>query len=142
MAKLSLEIVTPEKTAFSGQVDKIFAETAKGIIGILPKHTSLFTLLEQGELKIVVDGNEEYYSIGGGFLEVADNKVKILVTRAVAADEIIEEQVEAARKKAEEIISSKAKGEEAVWARSTFRRSLLDLKVAQKARRKRRKMVN
>lgn len=138
MGKLLLEVVTFEKEAFKGEVEKVFAQTDKGIIGILPKHAPLLTLLESGELKIVSGGKERFYSIGGGFLEVKNDKVKIMVTRAVAGEEIIESQVEKAKKRAEKIISEKGESLEA--AKITFRRSLIDLKVARKARRRKRVM--
>jgi len=140
MDKLYLEIVTPEKTSFSGEVDKIFATTPDGMIGVLPKHTSLFTQLSEGELKIVINGEDNYYSIGGGFLEVVNNKVRILVTRAVAASELVERQIDAAKKKAEQVLAAKPEGEMAVSAQAVLRRSLIDLKVARKIRKRKPKL--
>ena len=79
MASLKLEIVTSEETVFNGNVDYVSAISTDGQIGILPNHISLISELDKGNL-MLRDGNKENdVIIDGGFIEVIDNSVTILV---------------------------------------------------------------
>ena len=79
MASLKLEIVTSEETVFNGNVDYVSAISTDGQIGILPNHISLISELDKGNL-MWRDGNKENdVIIDGGFIEVIDNSVTILV---------------------------------------------------------------
>jgi len=126
---LLLDIVTPQKKVFSDKVSGVFVPTEKGRIGILPRHTNLFTVLSEGEVKITRKGKDWYMAIGGGFMEVTKTKVSILVSRAVNADEINESEIEKAQKEAKDIIAQKGKIEERSAALASLRRSRLELKV-------------
>ena len=82
MVSFLLEIITPERIAFTDQVSLVTAPTTSGIVGILPHHEPFFTRLAEGEIKIN-KGEEEYFlAIGSGFMEVTGEKVVILVTSA------------------------------------------------------------
>ena len=79
MASLKLEIVTSEETVFNGNVDYVSAISTDGQIGILPNHISLISELDKGNL-MWRDGNKENdVIIDGGFIEVINNSVTILV---------------------------------------------------------------
>ena len=83
MASLKLEIVTSEETVFSGDVDYVSAKSVDGQIGILPNHISLISELDNGNL-IWRNGNkEEDIFIQGGFIEIIDNRVTILVDGSI-----------------------------------------------------------
>src|SRR5579862_3881527 len=104
---MELEIVTPEKIVFQGNVDEIYVNTADGAIGILPHHINLFTKLVPGELKLKISGKEQYMAITSGFLEVKKNKVTILADYAVHAEDIDIQKAVEAQKRAEEILKKK-----------------------------------
>ncbi len=129
MSSFLLEIVTPERIAFSDQVEMVVASSSLGNIGILAHHAPLFSRLIEGELKILKKNEELFLAIGGGFLEVTPEKVIILVTEAYRSEEINEQEVILAKKRAEEALLSKPTGEALVQAQSLFRRSLIALKV-------------
>jgi len=129
MKKILLEIITPERIAFSSEVDMINAPTSTGQIGILPGHVALFTRLTEGEVKIIDNGKEIFLAIGGGFMEVSSDKTTILVTAAYKSEEINEKEVIMAKKKAEEALAAKPSGEALLEAQSLFRRSEIALKV-------------
>ena len=77
--RISLDIVTPEKNVFSADVYSFHIPTTSGSIGVYPKHAALVTGLDVGELAIDDgNGNREILFIGGGFLEVAQNKAVVL----------------------------------------------------------------
>ena len=83
MASLKLEIVTSEKIVFSGDVDYVSAKSVDGQIGILPNHISLISELDNGNLIWRNGNNEEDIFIQGGFIEIIDNKVTILVDGSI-----------------------------------------------------------
>jgi len=83
MASLKLEIVTSEETVFSGDVDYVSAKSVDGQIGILPNHVSLISELDNGNLLWRNGNNEEDILIQGGFIEIIDNKVTILVDGSI-----------------------------------------------------------
>ncbi|MCX8009181.1 MAG: ATP synthase F1 subunit epsilon [Patescibacteria group bacterium] len=129
-----LEIYTPERKAFSEQVDFVSVPTHQGRIGVLARHIPLFTSIVEGEVKIVV-GNEEYFlAIGGGFMEVMKEKVIILVSRAMHAHELNEEEIRKAEEAAKEILSKAKEGQERADAQMILRRAILDLNVLRKRR--------
>ncbi len=128
--RFTLEIITPQRVAFSAQVSEVVVPTVNGLIGVLPKHVPLFTALTEGEIKIREEGKERYLAIGGGFMEVTAEKVSILVSRAVHADEINEAEIKKALSDAKEAVKNKGKGMELANAQAILRRSILELKVA------------
>ena len=83
MASLKLEIVTSEETVFSGDVDYVSAKSVDGQIGILPNHISLISELDNGNLIWRIGNNEEDIFIQGGFIDIIDNKVTILVDGSI-----------------------------------------------------------
>lgn len=129
MSNILLEIITPQRKAFSEMVNAVYAPTINGRIGVLPKHIGLFTALTDGEVKITYGGKEWYLAIGGGFMEVTKDKISILVSQAVHADEINEMELQKAQKEAKERIAQKGKTEERSMAIASLRRSYLELKV-------------
>ena len=92
---LSLEIVTPERRVLSVAVDEVRAPGVQGGFGIRFNHEPFMTALEPGRLTYVEGGREHHYAIGGGFLQVADNRVMVLADTAEAAADI---DVERARR--------------------------------------------
>ena len=129
MSSILLEIITPQRKAFAESVHAVFVPTANGRIGVLPKHIGLFTALTEGEVKITHSGKDWYLAIGGGFMEVTKEKISILVSRAVHADEINEAELKKAQEDARQQIRQKGKTEERSAALASLRRSFLDLKV-------------
>lgn len=80
-----LEILTPEKKLYSGEVYGVQLPGISGLFEILDKHAPLVSALGKGNLKILKDKKEvEKYSIQSGFVEVLNNKVTVLVEGAIA----------------------------------------------------------
>lgn len=129
MKTILLEIITPARMAFSEQVNTVAVPTKEGTIGVLPRHVRLFCGLTEGEVKISYGGKEWFLAIGGGFMEVSKDRVSILVSRAVHADEINESELQKAQGDAKNIITQKGKIEERAAAFASLRRSFLELKV-------------
>ena len=76
--KLHVELVSPEKRVWSGEASMVSARTLDGDLGILPGHTPLLGVLVDGTVTIKSDSGAEEFSVRGGFLSVAKNRVSIL----------------------------------------------------------------
>lgn len=129
-----LEIITPQRLAYSEQIDSVTVPTSRGLIGVMAHHEPLFSALTDGEIKVIKNDKETYIAIGGGFMEVTHEKVSILVSRAMHAHELNEAEIKKAQTAAKEIIAKKVKGEEREAAQMILRRSLMELKVLRRRR--------
>jgi F-type H+-transporting ATPase subunit epsilon len=98
---LQLEIVSPERRAYSDEVDMVTVPGIDGELGILPHHTRLISALGIGELRIKKAGTEQILLISGGFVEVRADRVIVMADLAEHSDEIDEGKAVEARKRAE-----------------------------------------
>lgn len=105
---LKCDIVTQERTVLSREVDAVNVPGAEGRMGILPNHTPLLTTLAFGEVMIRVNGQEEFFAIGGGIVEIQPNHVIILADSAEHADEIDADRAEQARQRVIKLIEDGA----------------------------------
>src|SRR4029453_18562321 len=85
---IQLEIVTPERLAYSEMVDSVVLPGSEGELGVLPHHAPLVTMLGVGELRIRKGGAEEWFAIVGGFLQVLPDRVVVMAETADLASEI------------------------------------------------------
>jgi F-type H+-transporting ATPase subunit epsilon len=82
---MTLEILTPEKKLFSGEVYGIQLPGISGLFEVLDRHAPIVSALKEGKIKILKDkANTESFSIQGGFVEVLNNKATVLVEGALA----------------------------------------------------------
>ena len=96
-----LDVITPERTVFSEEVDFVKARALEGELGVLPGHAPLFTSL-RSDLIVARKGSEELVlAVMGGFLEVSPDRVTVLSPAAERAEEIDGLRAEEARKRAE-----------------------------------------
>jgi F-type H+-transporting ATPase subunit epsilon len=110
---LHVSIVTPECTAFSGDVDSLSLPTPDGEITVLPHHRPLVSLLATGVMTLRKDGDETHLASSGGFVEILpDSEVHILADSAERAEELALEKVEEARALAEEALKGKRYADE------------------------------
>ncbi|MBI3577656.1 ATP synthase F1 subunit epsilon [Candidatus Gottesmanbacteria bacterium] len=131
MKQFFLSIVTPQREAFAQEVTSVSVPSTDGRLTILPHHAKLFASLSEGAIKISQEGKEQYLAIGGGFIEVGNNSVTILVSRAVHAHELNEAEIEKAKKSAQELLAKSTKGAEREEAMAMLRRSMLELKLSE-----------
>ena len=80
---MTLEILTPDKKIFSGEVYGVQLPGISGMFEVLDKHAPIVSALKAGKLKILRDkSTTSQYNIQGGFVEVLDNKASVLVEGA------------------------------------------------------------
>ncbi|MGQ0538035.1 MAG: ATP synthase F1 subunit epsilon [Gemmatimonadaceae bacterium] len=82
MASLHVSVISPEKMLFDGEVDSLYAPAFDGEVGILPHHAPMLTLLGKGTLRLGAGGSAGKFAIEGGFLQVADNEVRLVTEHA------------------------------------------------------------
>ena len=131
MAKLNVEIVTPEKRLLNVQADEVVAPGAHGLFGVRPGHTPFLSLVEPGALTIRDAGTTQVFFIAGGFVEVTNDKVIVLADQAEPSTAI---DIEAAKRRMEEA-QQRLKGMSADDARfevetATVRREAVRMGVA------------
>ncbi len=99
------DIVTQEKSVFSGEVDYVSLPGTEGRMGILPNHSPLLTTLAHGEVMVKQNDEQIFYAVGGGFAEIQPDKIIILADSAEASDEINIERAHKARARAEKFMA-------------------------------------
>jgi len=131
---LKLEIVTPEGTAYSEDVEMVTLPSVAGQMGILPQHVPLISQMVPGEMIVRKDGRDLFVATGEGLIEVTANRVAILTDLAVPADRIDEAKSEEARRRAEARLHEKLSAEEVASVNASLTRSLVQLRVKRRRR--------
>jgi F-type H+-transporting ATPase subunit epsilon len=126
---LNLQIVTPEGTVYSEEVELVGLRTLEGQIGILPNHIRLMTQMVPGEMMVRKGGQTKFLAVGEGLVEVTSDRVAILTDMAVAAETIDEAKAEEARRRAEARLHEKISAAELASVNAALARSLAQLRV-------------
>jgi F-type H+-transporting ATPase subunit epsilon len=124
---MKLEIVTPEETVYSGDVDMVTLPGVVGQMGIYPQHVPLMTQLVPGEIIVRKDGRDLFIACGEGLIEINAYRVDVLTDLAVAADLIDTAKAEEARRRAEARLKEKLSDEEVAAVNASLARSLAQL---------------
>jgi F-type H+-transporting ATPase subunit epsilon len=133
---IQLEIVTPERLAYSDEVDSVVLPGSQGELGVLPHHAPLVSTLGVGELRIRKGGQEESFAIVGGFLQVRPDKVVVMAETADLASEIDLGKAEEARREAERALEGGySEGADLSAARAALQQALMRIRVAERRRR-------
>jgi len=129
--ELLLEIVTPEKLAFSGSIDEVTCPGSEGEFGVLRGHASLLSAIKFVELSYLKDGKRTSYAVNTGYAEVTGSKVTVLVETAERADQIDVERAKKAKETAEQKLAKYAKEDpEFERAKIALERAESRLKIA------------
>lgn len=129
----TLEIVTPRKMVFKGEVSSFSAPGVMGGFQVLYNHAALLSNLQIGEVKYVdSNGREVRFATSGGFVEVKENHVVLLAETAERADEIDTERAKAAEQRARKRLAERSKDIDSDRAQAALARALNRLRVAGK----------
>ncbi|HOT42106.1 MAG TPA: F0F1 ATP synthase subunit epsilon [Syntrophorhabdaceae bacterium] len=101
MSQLDLEIITPERVLVREKVDVLEAKGELGEFGVLPGHIQFLTTVDIGEVRYIKDGKTYYIATSGGFAEVVNDKILMLLETAELAHEIDVERAQVAKERAE-----------------------------------------
>ena len=100
--KITLEIVTPDRSLVTAQVDELQLPGSEGYFGVLPGHTPMLATLKIGEMWYRIGQEMHYLAIAFGFVEVLPERVTVLAQIAERADEIDVARAQAAKQRAAE----------------------------------------
>lgn len=128
-----LDIVTPARTVYSGEVKSF---TAPGVVGnfqVLFNHAPLLSAIGIGEIKVVEPSGKQFrFATSGGFVEVKTNKVILLAESAESEEEINLERAQRSKQRAAERLAKKQNDIDEDRARIALLRSINRLKIAKK----------
>jgi F-type H+-transporting ATPase subunit epsilon len=132
--ELILEIVTPEKLAFSGRVEEVTIPGSEGEFGVLRGHTPLLSFVDVGVLNFTREGKKAYYAVNTGYAEVTSTKVTVLVETAERSDTIDVERAKRAKERAEERLAKMSKDDvEYEKAKAALIRAITRINTAEKS---------
>ena len=102
--KILFEIVTPERLAYSEEVDEVIIPGTKGEMGLLPGHVPLLSTLQVGGVTVKQDGKETFFAVSAGYVEIHEDHVILLAETAEKSEEIDVERALSSKTKAEEML--------------------------------------
>src|SRR5256884_9123723 len=106
---IHVDIVSAEGEIFSGPATMVFAPASQGELGIAPRHAPLLSLLKAGEVRVrTPDGEQHFFFVGGGALEVQPTKATVLADTPLGARDLAEAAALAGKQPAEEAPRAKA----------------------------------
>ncbi len=122
MPGLTLEIITPGKAAFKGDVQSVTIPGTEGSFQVLKNHAPLMSTFDIGTLKIVLpDNSEKIYATGGGTVEVLNNRVLVLADSLEALEGIDIERARKAKERAENRLANKTETTDVAKSRSSIK---------------------
>jgi len=133
------EIVSAQQAIFSGEASMVFATGTVGELGIAPRHAPLITQLKPGPVRVLKpDGEELFFFVGGGILEVQPHVVNVLADTAVRGNELDAAQAQRAKEEAERQLAERAEGVDGGEdAKARLAEALAQLQALEQLRRKR-----
>ena len=134
MSELYLEIITPSKIGFKGNVTSVTVPGTNGNFQVLVNHAPIISSLEIGEIKIEEQGNKTvHFATSGGTIEVSNNNIIILAESFERADQIDAKRAEEAKKRAKERLERRTQAEiDDFRAEMALKRSINRLKISNK----------
>ena len=135
MATIHVDIVSAEGEIFSGEAAMVFAPAVMGEIGIAPRHAPLLTTLKPGEVRVQTPaGEEQFFYVSGGALEIQPHLVTVLADTALRAKDIDEAAAMQATQRAEEALKDRGDQIELAEAQVELARAVAQLKALEKLR--------
>ncbi len=134
---IKVEVVSSEKSLYSGEAEMVVAAGVAGELGILPHHAPLMSGIKPGVLRIILPGGEEeLLYVSGGILEVQPDKVTVLADVAERGEDLDEAKADTARKAAEEKLASGGADINYAAAQAELAQAVAQLQAIKKLRRK------
>jgi F-type H+-transporting ATPase subunit epsilon len=137
MSNIHVDVVSAEKSIFSGEAKFVALPGEGGELGILYGHTPLITRIRPGSVRIEkADGDEEFVFVAGGYLEVQPDRVTVLADTAIRGHDLDEAKAIEAKKRAEEAMQNRGTDFDLALAQSEFAMAAAQLAAIARFRRK------
>ncbi len=135
MATIHVDIVSAEGEIFSGEASMVFAPAVMGDIGIAPRHAPLLTTLKPGEVRVQTPaGDEQFFYVSGGAIEVQPHLVTVLADTAVRAHDLDEAAALQAKQRAQEALRDRGDKIEVAEAQAELARAVAQIKAIERLR--------
>ena len=137
MSNIYVDVVSAEKSIFSGEAKFVALPGESGELGILHGHTPLITRIRPGSVRIEkADGDEEFVFVAGGYLEVQPDRVTVLADTAIRGHDLDEAKALEAKRRAEEAMQNRGTDFDLALAQSEFAMAAAQLAAIARFRRK------
>ena len=134
---IQIDIVSAEEEIWSGEGTMVFAPAEMGEIGIAPQHAPLLTRLNPGEIRVQQEsGEEQFFYVSGGMLEVQGHIVTVLSDTALRAADLDEAAALEAQRRAEQALSDQTGALELAKAKAELIQAAAQIRAIQKLRAK------
>ena len=130
------DIVSAQSEIFHGEATMIIASGEAGELGIAPRHAPLITRLKPGQLRIILaSGEEQFFYVSGGILEVQPQVVTVLTDTAVRAKDLDEIAAKRAKDEAERALADRTEKVEVAQAEAQLAQAVAQLQAIERLRR-------
>ena len=131
------DIVSAHEEIWSGDAARVFATGIAGELGIYPRHTPLITQLKPGPVRVVdTQGEEQFFFVGGGIIEVQPHMVTVLADTAVRADDLDEAAAQRAKDEAERELQDRTGDMEVAEAQAKLADAITQLEALERWRKR------
>lgn len=131
---LTLELVTPEKVAWSAPADFVVLPAFNGEMGVLPGHQSFLVQLTAGEVRVTSGGEVKNFAVSGGFAEIKNDTVSLFAETAEDATQIDAERAHQALEKAKAVVHAGLDPMQLAAMEAAIRRAQVRLRVSRRTK--------
>jgi F-type H+-transporting ATPase subunit epsilon len=135
MATIHCDIVSAEEEIFHGDASLVIATGEMGELGIAPRHAPLITRLKPGQVRVQLEsGEEQFFYVSGGILEVQPTVVTVLADTAIRAKDLDEAAARHAKEEAERMLSNRTDALEVAQAQAQLAQAMAQLQALERLR--------
>ena len=136
MSTIRCDIVSAEEEIFHGNAQMVIATGEMGELGIAPRHAPLITRLKPGQVRVLLEnGEEQFFYVSGGILEVQPSVVTVLADTAIRAKDLDEAAARGAKDEAERALANRSDALEVAQAQAQLAQALAQLQALERLRR-------
>lgn len=128
------DIVSAEEEIFSGEVEMVVATGELGELGITPRHAPLITRLKPGQVRVIKGGEEQFFYVSGGILEVQPQVVTVLTDTAIRAKDLDEAAAKSAKEEAEKALAGRTDAMDVAEAQQQLMQAMAQLQALERLR--------
>jgi F-type H+-transporting ATPase subunit epsilon len=130
------DIVSAEEEIFHGNAQMVIATGEMGELGIAPRHAPLITRLKPGQVRVHLEnGEEQFFYVSGGILEVQPSVVTVLADTAIRAKDLDEAAARNAKEEAERALANRSDALEVAQAQAQLAQAMAQLQALERLRR-------
>ena len=136
MSTIRCDIVSAEAEIFHGDAQMVVATGEMGELGIAPRHAPLITRLKPGQVRVILgNGEEQFFYVSGGILEVQPQVVTVLADTAIRAKDLDEASAKKAKEDAERALANRTDALEVAEAQAQLAQAIAQLQALERLRR-------